>query len=110
MTLGSHLGHAIGDLRDLKLRRNLFVDVFELAVLFESLDPIAQVVVSQSLLPRSFQCSHHTKASTLVGLCLGERDCGILAAGRPNFEEKKPSWLIPLQPDARLKASLTLSW
>jgi len=95
MAPSSHLGHAIGDLRDFKLRRNFFADALELALLFESLDPIAQIVVSQSLPLQSSNAPHHTKAWTLMCLCLSERSWVILAAERPDSEEKKTPWLIP---------------
>src|ERR1035438_9676569 len=98
---GSHLGDAIRDLRDFQLRRNLFVDVLELAVLFKSLDPIAQVVVSQGSSLQSSIVPHHTKASKPVHFCLGERGCGILAAGTTKFRGEENAMAIP--PKAKRK-------
>ena len=42
---------AIGNLGNFKFRRNLFADALELAVFFECLDPVAQIVVGQSRAP-----------------------------------------------------------
>src|SRR4051794_27638239 len=44
---GSDFGHPVGNLRNLQLRRNLFADAAQFAVLFQGLYPVTQVVVSQ---------------------------------------------------------------
>ncbi len=49
--LHSNLGNAVGDLGDFELRRNFFADALQLAVLFESLNPVAQIVVGQVSAP-----------------------------------------------------------
>src|ERR1700684_3465211 len=55
--------NAIGNLGNFKFRRNLFADALELAVFFECLDPVAQIVVGQSRAPNGgYRSSTHSKA------------------------------------------------
>ena len=48
----TYFRHAVCDLGNFKLGRNFFADASELAMFFERLDPIAQIVVGQGLAPR----------------------------------------------------------
>jgi hypothetical protein len=48
LSMRTDFGNAVGDLRDFQLRRNLFADALQFAVLFEGFDPVAQIVVGAS--------------------------------------------------------------
>src|SRR6185437_10711749 len=58
----ANLAHAIGNLGDLELGRNLFTDAAQLAMFFERLHPVAQIVVSQQSAPFNGLHSHGTAA------------------------------------------------